>query len=126
VEDGFWEANRGAGVEFSGRELAGQQRDAGQPGVRAGLSTGLLIFQDDSGGDGSALRTVFRGRQAVPLLKGAHEMTSFRDAGERQYFAERKRRGPHQLLGLSEAELAQKPGGTYTHFSLKEMSEMGH
>ena len=62
----------------------------------------------------------------MPLLKGAHEMASFRDAGQRQHFAERKRRGPHQLLGLAETELAQKPGGTYTHFFLKKMSEMGH
>lgn len=60
----------------------------------------------------------------MPLLEGAHEVTSFRDAGQRQNFAERKRRGSHQLLGLTEAELAQKPGGTYTHLSLKKMSEM--
>jgi len=62
----------------------------------------------------------------VPLLKGAHEVASFRDAGQRQHFAERQRGGLHQLLGLTEAELAQEPGGTYTHFFLKQMREMRH
>lgn len=86
---------RGARVEFAGQVLARPRGNAGQPWSEAGSSAGLLIFHDYAGGDGGALRPVFRGRQAMPLLEGAHEVTSFRNPGQRQDLAERKRRGSH-------------------------------
>lgn len=38
---------------------------------------GLLILHDYAGGDGGALRPVFRGRQAMPLLERPHEVAPF-------------------------------------------------
>jgi hypothetical protein len=62
----------------------------------------------------------------VSLLERTHEVTSFRNASQRQNLTERKRRGPDQLFRLTEPELSQKSSWTYTDLTSKEMSEMGN
>ena len=60
----------------------------------------------------------------MSLFESAHEVTSFRDAGQSQNLAQRHGRGPDQLFRLTESELSQKPGWTHADLPLKQMGEM--
>jgi hypothetical protein len=60
----------------------------------------------------------------VSLFERAHEVASFRDAGQSQNLAQWHCRRPDQLFRLAEPELSQKPSWTHADLPLKKMGEM--